>query len=78
MVPLLRALSLPAALAGSVSSGTCPLTLPTVLYLVFPLSGCGEVGCFFFAFFTSAWTCLLARSLLILCVIKKSMFNDMD
>ena len=32
----------------------------------------------FCIFFTSAWTCLFARSLLILCVIKKSMFNDMD
>ena len=41
-----------AALARSVSSGTCLLTL--------------------IAFFTSAWTCLLARSLLILCLRKKA------
>ena len=37
-----------AALARSVSSGTCPLTLPTILYLIASFSVCGEVGCFFF------------------------------
>ena len=41
----------------------------------FPFSVCVKSGASFLHFFTSAWTCLLARSLSILCPFEKKMWS---